>query len=210
MSNPQKSAMDAYLGELTGLVMERANLSIRISKLEKVLRGMIDLLDTNDEQTEYIEKLDEITPPAGLTEAIQQLLASDINRAFLPTEIRDRVRSYLLNHSNQMASVHTTLKRLSKNNPFINVIERDGKTAYQMMSPGDRMVQDMMRRAAETKKNPDTPPRRTVGHLMAERQAVEEMRESGSDVGDPLSLETPPARGLRPQERFKLGHTKVK
>src|SRR5579864_862464 len=117
MANPQKSAMDSYLAELTTLLSDRQKLDRRVAKVEKVLRGMIDLLDTDEEQTEYIDKLEEIRPPAGLTEAIQQVLSSDPNRTFLPTEIRDRVKSYLLNHSNQMASVHTTLKRIAKLNP---------------------------------------------------------------------------------------------
>jgi hypothetical protein len=86
MSNPQKSAMDAYLGELSDLVGERRKLDGRISKVEKVLRGMIDLLDSDEEQTEYIEKLDEIRPPTGLTEAIQQVLQSGEGKSFLPTE----------------------------------------------------------------------------------------------------------------------------
>jgi hypothetical protein len=155
MANPQKVAMDAYLGELTGLISERQKLNKRISKVEKVLRGMIDLLDTDQEQMDYLEKLDEITPPAGLTEAIQQVLNSDQNTAFFPTEIRDRVKSYLLNHSNEMASVHTTLKRLAKNNPFIEVSEKDGKTAYRSVSTSERMVRDLQLRAAETGGKPE-------------------------------------------------------
>lgn len=149
MANPQKSAMDAYLSELSGLVSERRKLDGRITKVEKVLRGMIDLLDTDEEQMEYIEKLDEIRPPAGLTEAIQQVLMSDQNRRFVATEIRDRVKSYLLNHSNEMASVHTTLKRIAKDNPFIEIGEKDGKTTYRWVSAGERMVRDIQVRAAE-------------------------------------------------------------
>jgi hypothetical protein len=143
MANPQKSAMDSYLSELTGLITERQKVNKRISKVEKVLRGMIDLLDTDEEQMEYLEKLDEITPPAGLTEAIQQVLQSGEGTAFLPTEIRDRVKSYLVNHSNEMASVHTTLKRLAKNNPFVESVETEGKTAYRWVGHGERIVRNL-------------------------------------------------------------------
>jgi hypothetical protein len=149
MANPQNSAMDAYLSELTSLVADRRKLDGRISKVEKVLRGMIDLLDSDAEQTEYIERLDEIRPPAGLTEAIQQVLSSEPSRVFFPTEIRDRVKSYLLNHANEMASVHTTLKRIVKLNPTVESVEVDGKTGYRWVTMGDRMLQDMVRRAAE-------------------------------------------------------------
>ena len=139
MVNPQKSAMDSYLSELTTLIAERQTLNKRISKVEKVLRGMIDLLDTDKEQTEYIEKLDELTPPAGLTEAIQQVLQAGDGKAFSPTEIRDRVKPYLLNHSNEMASVHTTLKRIVKNNQFVEAVEKDGRTAYRWVSVSYRI-----------------------------------------------------------------------
>jgi hypothetical protein len=159
MANPQKVAMNSYLSELTSLINKRTTLNKRISKVEKVLRGMIDLLDTDAEQTEYIEKLDEITPPAGLTEAIQQVLQSSPEKDFLPTEIRDKVKSYLINHSNEMASVHTTLKRIAKNNPFIEiVIKDDGKTTYRWVGIGERMVRDMQLRVAHA-----TPKLRGIG-----------------------------------------------
>jgi hypothetical protein len=147
MANPQQSAMDLYLGDLTRLVAERQKLDRRIAKIEKVLRGMIDLLDTDEEQTEYIEKLDDITPPAGLTEAIQRMLQANEGESLFPTEIRDGVKSYLLNHSNEMASVHTTLKRITKNNPLVESVEKDGKVAYRWVGVSERMVQDMARRA---------------------------------------------------------------
>ena len=145
MVNPQLSAMDVYLEELRSLTTERSKLSTRISKVEKVLRGMIELLDTEDQQMEYLEKLDDITPPAGLTDAIYQVLVSDQDRAFLPTEIRDRVKKgYLLNHSNEMASVHTTLKRLAKNNPMVEAVAKDGKTAYRVVRSGEAMLRHIL------------------------------------------------------------------
>jgi hypothetical protein len=149
MSNPQRAAMDAYLKEMGDLVEDRRKLSVRINRLEKALRGMIDLLDTDEEQMEYMEKLDDLTPPSGLTDAIQELLWANENTWFLPTEIRDRVKSYLATHANEMASVHTTLKRLLKRNPFMETMEKDGKTAYRFVSPGERMVRDMQLRAME-------------------------------------------------------------
>lgn len=159
MANPQKSAINAYLAELTVVLAERQKLDRRISKLEKVLRGMIDLLDTDEEQTEYIEKLDEIRPPAGLTEAIQQVIQSGEGEAFFPTEIRDRVKAYLLNHSNEMASVHTTLKRIAKNNMSVEAVIREGKTAYRWVSAGEQLVRHIQIEAAAAKANPAAPPK---------------------------------------------------
>lgn len=150
--------MDAYLAELTAVLLERQKLEQRISKLEKVLRGMIDLLETEEEQTEYIEKLDEIRPPAGLTAAIQHVIQAWEGEALFPTEIRDRVRGYLLNHSNQMASVHTTLKRIAKNSMSIEAVMREGKTAYRWVSEGERMVRRIQIEAAAAKTTPPCTP----------------------------------------------------
>lgn len=149
--------MDSYLAELTAVLAERQKLDRRVSKLEKVLRGMIDLLDTEEEQTEYIEKLDEIRPPAGLTEAIRQVIQSGEGKAFFPTEIRDRVKSYLLNHSNEMASVHTTLKRIAKHDTFVQPVTQEGKTAYRWVSMEEQMLRDIQLRAAAEKTNPTAP-----------------------------------------------------
>jgi hypothetical protein len=131
MTNPQRAALDEYLKQLVDLREQRERAERRMSKIERVMRGMIDLLETEAEQMEYMERLDEIKPPAGLTEAIQQVLQSE-DRPFFPTEVRDRVRAYLVRHSNKMASVHTTLKRLCKQPfAFVEAVEKDGRTAYQ-------------------------------------------------------------------------------
>jgi hypothetical protein len=174
MSNPQKVAMDAYLKEMADLVAQRQALSKRISGLEKALRGMIDLLGTDEEQMEYMEKLDELVPPVGLSDAIEQALGKEDGDPLLPTEIRDRVIGYLGNHSNQMASVHTTLKRLVKRNPFIETVQKDGKTAYRWVSMGERMVRDIQLRAA-----------------------AEEMRKAGSEIGTPPSLDSSAEKLMR-------------
>lgn len=163
--------MDSYLSELTTLLSDRQKIDRRVAKVEKVLRGMIDLLD-EEEQTEYIEKLEDMRPPAGLTEAIQQVLASDPNRTFFPTDVRDRVKSYLLNHSNPMASVHTTLKRIARLNPMVKPIEIDGKTGYRWETPGERMVQDMIRRTKlKSVEELLSTPRKTLGQRMAGNKA---------------------------------------
>lgn len=162
--------MDSYLKELSGLLAERQKLDRRISKVEKVLRGMIDLLDTDEEQTKYIEKLDDIRPPAGLTEAVQQALQSGEGKAFLPTEIRDMVKSYLLNHSNEMASVHTTLRRINKLNPTqFPTVEKDGKTAYRFASMGEQMIQHIAQRAVEAKQKSSPSSHKSLGQRVAEK-----------------------------------------
>lgn len=129
--DPQDAAMDTYLKEISDLTKQRRKIEARIAKIEKVLRGMIDLLDSEARQIKYMEKLDDIKPPAGLSDAILQVLRSE-KRPFFPTEIRDRIKEYLTKYSNKMAPVHTTLKRLQKNPlVFVERVEVDGKPAYQ-------------------------------------------------------------------------------
>jgi hypothetical protein len=148
MAKPQQSAMDSYLSELTELIAERQNLNRRISKVEKVVRGMIELLDTEEEQMEYLEKLHDILPPSGLTTAIEQVLRSE-KRAFAPTEIRDRVREYLLAHSNPMASVHTVLKRLVKAGG-VQPVTKDDKTLYRNIDWEEKWMIDLQHRATKS------------------------------------------------------------
>lgn len=170
MHEPQKSAMAQYLEELRSLTTERERLNGRISKVEKVLRGMIDLLDTEEQQIEYLEKLDDITPPTGLTDAIFQVLLSDPNRDLFPTEIRDRLKkSLLMNHANEMASVHTTLKRLIKNNPMVEAVEKDGKTAYRIVTMGARMIREAQLMVGVAKPDHDFKPKLGVHQLFRQR-----------------------------------------
>jgi hypothetical protein len=129
--DPHNFAIEAYLKELSDLAKQRQRIERRIQKIEKVVRGMIDLIDDESKQIAYMEKLDDLRPPAGLSEAIQQVLQSE-ERAFFPTEIRGRIEDFLRKYSNKMAPVHTTLKRLCKQPwSFVEAVEKDGKTAYQ-------------------------------------------------------------------------------
>lgn len=129
--DPHDFAIDAYLKELADLARQRQRMERRIQKIEKVVRGMIDLIDDESAQIAYMEKLDDLRPPAGLSEAIQQVLNSE-EKAFFPIEIRGKVEEFLRKYSNKMAPVHTTLKRLCKQPwSFVETVEKDGKTAYQ-------------------------------------------------------------------------------
>jgi hypothetical protein len=152
MANPQTLAIDTYLRELNDLVRQRAELGTRADRVESVVRGMIDLLDNEHEQMQYREKLEDVIPPTGLSAAIAHVLSSDDTRSFFPTEIRDRVKGFLLHHSNEMASVHTTLKRLSRDNLFVEVVDREGKTAYRWVNREKRLEQEITRHRVKTER----------------------------------------------------------
>ena len=150
MANPQHLAIDAYLQELRDLAEKRVEINRRTERVEKAVRAMIDLLDGEPEYESYLERLDDVVRPAGLTSAITALLQAAGDFGLTPVEIRDQIGSLLSGHSNPTASVHTIIKRLVKTGNF-EPVEKNGKPAYRWirpMSPGEMHVQDLAKRAA--------------------------------------------------------------
>lgn len=152
MANPQHLAIDAYISELTELAQKRMEIERRSARVEKGVRAMIDLLDGEPEYETYLEKLDDVLKPAGLTIAILALVKAAGDSGLTPVEVKDMARTMLSGHSNPVASVHTILKRLAKNGE-IEPIAKDGKPAYRAMkrlSFAEQYVQDLQRKAAES------------------------------------------------------------
>jgi hypothetical protein len=148
MANPQNLAIDAYLKELTELAAKRSEIDRRAARIEKAVRAMIDLLDGEPDYESYLERFDDVVRPAGLTSAISGLLQAAGDSGLTPMEVRDHAITMLQGHSNPLASVHTIIKRLMKNN-LVEKTTKDGKQAYKWVTFGDRMVRDIQLRAAE-------------------------------------------------------------
>jgi predicted transcriptional regulator len=144
MADPHKSAIDAYLSEMSALAAKRFEVNKRIARLEQVIGGMIDLLDSEAEQMSYTSKLYDVMTPLSLTTAIEKILESE-KKAFTPKEVRDRVEDYLLTHSNPMASVHTILKRLVKTG-WVESFKKDGGTYYRYLNLPEQHLRDNAKR----------------------------------------------------------------
>ncbi len=151
MADPQKSAIDSYLKELAELVNKRFELQRRISRLEEVVSGMIDLIDNEEQQIGYMDKLYDVMSPTSLTSAIEQVLKSE-DRGFTPMEVREKVKDHLNRHSNPMASVHTILKRLVKTE-WVEVFTKDDKTYYRFVDLPEQYAQDAQKMAGIVPRN---------------------------------------------------------
>jgi hypothetical protein len=166
MADPQNSAIDAYLQELVELEAKRAEIGRRSARVEKAVRAMIDLLDGEPEYEPYMERLDDVLRPAGLTSAIRGILQAAGSEGLTPLEVRGYVKSMLVGHSNPLASVHTILKRLVNTDSFERTT-KNGEPAYRWVSSGELMMRDMQL-----------------------RKAAKEMGESGSEIGTAPSIES--------------------
>src|SRR5713101_896903 len=114
MADPHNAAIDAYLKEIAELAKQQSAIEHRRLRVEKAARAMIDVLDDEEEQLRYMELLDDLVRPAGLTHAIRGLLQAAGRTGLTPMEVRDGARVALFGYSNPSASVHTVLKCLAR------------------------------------------------------------------------------------------------
>jgi hypothetical protein len=98
----------------------------------KALDETIKILEPVYGESDY-DQVPDWALDKGLTESIRQLLERNPNHAFSPTE----VRNWLVNssydfggHVNPLASIHTTLKRITSDHRFVVVTSEKG-TLYR-------------------------------------------------------------------------------
>lgn len=119
------------------LVSDLASLDDEIHKLRQGIFGLLALIESESEydhiRRDYPQLFEQVVDPRlGLTEAIRQMMKTDV-KFYSPTEVRDAVvrrTTALDSHKNPLASVHTTLKRLVDADEVITAIDNDGKTTY--------------------------------------------------------------------------------
>ena len=81
-----------------------------------------------------------VSSELGLADAIREVLRST-RESLTPQDVRDRLErmGYNMNdHSNILASIHTTLRRMSENNE-VKEEPRKGKKAYRFMTNEERL-----------------------------------------------------------------------
>lgn len=109
----EAKAIDEWLKQLRSLVEQREQAQTRITKIESVVRSLIDLLDDETEQRIYAAKLAMSSKPVGLTEVIKHILRE--SGKLTPSGVRDKLNDSgfpLAQYSNQLAVIFTTLRRL--------------------------------------------------------------------------------------------------
>jgi hypothetical protein len=197
--------------QLDSLLDQRDQLERQISGVKAVIEAIKTLADESDESTIEVPPL----PPneeAGFTDRVRAILKANPALALTAVVIRDEFLKTAPKEDPKILLIHThnTLKRLLKQEEVVSVDTSAGR-GYRWSFASRNSLADLFFPKVATPHPADQLSKsRLAKQLEAERRAVEEMREAGSAVGDPLSLEPSPTRNLRPQERFKVEHTKGK
>lgn len=110
----EERVIEQKLKELSALVEEREQVQTRIAKIEGAIRAFIELLEDENEQQKYLNKLQDVSKPQGITEAIRRILV-EAQDWLTATEVRDRLAKDgfpLSGYANPLAVIYTTLTRL--------------------------------------------------------------------------------------------------
>jgi hypothetical protein len=124
-SEEYRRALEAACREWEALARQRAELEARLTQLTETI-GMLT-------------KLCGLTPKIswGLTDACRAILRNAVN-PMTPVEVRNRLAAIgfdLSEYSNELASIHTVLKRLRKAGELRLVPRRRGKHTYEWNRP---------------------------------------------------------------------------
>jgi hypothetical protein len=125
VSEEYRKALDAATRELETLAAERADLDRRIGQLMQTVGNLMRLCD--------------LTPsvPLGLTDGCRMVLRS-AGAPLTAVEVRAQLAAMgidLSRYENDLAAIHTTLKRLNQAGAVRFIPQPWGKPAYQWMGP---------------------------------------------------------------------------
>ncbi|MGB0109898.1 MAG: hypothetical protein WA350_11070 [Candidatus Sulfotelmatobacter sp.] len=191
MTKNYNNDLKQALRDLLLMASERAQLETKIAKQKKRVAALYELVQT-DEDGPALSGLVE-----GISDACRVVLRA-AEKPMTPAEVRDAIQGLgLPPQANLLASVHTTLKRMKDAGEVKEVMQplESGGTgaAYTWVDAVLVSVAALLGEplgAAETF-------RRAHKAKLAREKAVKEMREAGSEVGSPLSVENEDQRSPR-------------
>jgi DNA-binding PadR family transcriptional regulator len=128
----EEQLINERLKELRSLVEQRELIQTRITKIETIIRALIDLLDDKTDQKIYGAKLAMSTKPVGLTEVIKHVLRE--GGKLTPAGVRDKLVETgfpLAGYANPFAVVYTTLSRLHDQ----GLIRKTDDGEYEWVTP---------------------------------------------------------------------------
>ena len=128
---------------LVELLDQQEHLETEIAELKQEI-GALAILAGEAKDSRY-DFLARISGDLGLIDAIREVMRS-MNGYLTPKDIRDGLDNIGYNigeHSNILASIHTTLRRMAQNG---EVEESNGKKkAYRLLSRQEQMIKRMAR-----------------------------------------------------------------
>ncbi len=118
-SGDYRKALDAAIREYEALGRQRRDIDERLARLAQTIGTLTRLLGLAP------------TVPLGLTDAIRLVAREGV--AMSPTDVRDRLRAIgfdLTRYANEVAAVHTILKRLNQSGELRFLPRAGGKHQY--------------------------------------------------------------------------------
>jgi hypothetical protein len=123
---------------LIELLDQQEHLENEIAEVKQEIGALAILAgEAKDGRYDFLAR---ISSELGLVDAIREVLRS-IRDYLTPQDVRDGLERMGYNvgeHSNILASIHTTLRRLAQNNE-VQEGSKDGKKAYRLMTPQERL-----------------------------------------------------------------------
>ena len=130
MVDAYEQALTAAEDELEALLTEESEIQSRLVEVKSRKETIEHTVESLNALLGKTESSDSI----GLTDAIRQVMGTKVNTPMLPTNIRADLRNIefaIDDYSNPLAVIHSTLKRLEKQEEvFTHISQRDGKTRY--------------------------------------------------------------------------------
>jgi hypothetical protein len=181
MSTDYRRALETAVREYEALGAKRREIDQRLAEVVQTIGTLSRLCGLTP------------TVPIGLTDAIR-LVVRGAGVPMTPTEIRDRLHAIgfdLSKYANELAAIHTILKRLNESGELLFVPGAPGKHRYSWN-----------RATTPVALGPDI-----VAFMRDAANEREAMRASEDDV-DP-ETETPATTARRPRAKTRAGHTRA-
>jgi hypothetical protein len=130
-TNRYVRAIAEEMQEFKKLMDQKKAIDTRIANITELIIANIKMIPDENERKTFMEAFHVVQEPSGLSEAVVRVLRFDT--AMSAVEVRDALikSGYdLSSHSNALASVHTTLRRLADSG---RIVKRDDgeRTLYR-------------------------------------------------------------------------------
>ena len=136
MTHPFDDAIHELLRKLEAAVRQRQEADIQITTSSASIRALANSCEDEEVKTSYIAQLEDITGKPGFKNVILAVLKAH-PKGLTPKEIRSWIlmgkKMDLSGYSNPLASIHTTLRRMSgtETEEFVNA---KGEKAWRLKS----------------------------------------------------------------------------
>lgn len=137
VTNDYKQIFVKEFAEYGELLLRRQQIEFEIAQKHQFLRATLNMLPEED-RAAFEAQFSQLAGEAlGLTDAIRKALQSNHKKAYTATEVRNKLREFKFDFSryksNELASVHSVLKRLKPEE--VDVTEIDGVMAWRWVGP---------------------------------------------------------------------------